>query len=74
MLKSIEGQFDKVRVCLNDFDTVPTWLSEIKNLVAVIPPHDLTDNGKYLGLETLTQSEYDRIFKKQNDLQLAKGN
>jgi hypothetical protein len=58
MLESIKGQFDKVRVCLNDFDTVPTWLTEIENLEPTIPSRDLTDNGKYLGLETLEAPEY----------------
>lgn len=58
MLESIKGQFDKVRVCLNDFESVPTWLTEIDNVEAVIPSHDLTDNGKFLGLETLEKPEY----------------
>ena len=58
MLESIKGQFDKVRVCLNEFESVPTWLMEIDNVEAVIPSHDLTDNGKFLGLETLEAPEY----------------
>ena len=58
MLESIKGQFDKVRVCLNEFESVPTWLTEIENLEATIPNKNLTDNGKFLGLETLTKPEY----------------
>jgi hypothetical protein len=49
MLNSIKGQFDKVRICLNEYEKVPDWID--KNIECVIPKFNLTDNGKFLFLK-----------------------
>jgi GR25 family glycosyltransferase involved in LPS biosynthesis len=43
MLKSIEGQFDEIRIYLNNFSTVPPELSKYTTYIG----KDLTDNGKF---------------------------
>lgn len=48
MLKSIDGQFDVVRICLNNFKEVPDFSFMKTEVMAVIPEKDLTDNGKFL--------------------------
>lgn len=57
MLSSIEGQFDEVRVCLNGYASVPHWLRMRHNVTPIIPPHDLTDNGKYYALDQIDEHE-----------------
>ena len=43
MLKSIEGQFDEIRIYLNNFSTVPPEISKYTTYIG----KDLTDNGKF---------------------------
>lgn len=50
MLKSIEGQFDVIRICLNGFDSVPKFLEDHPKILAFIPKYNLTDNGKFSGV------------------------
>jgi hypothetical protein len=49
MLDSIKGQFDKIRICLNEYDSRPKWIN--KNIECIIPNKNLTDNGKFLFLQ-----------------------
>jgi len=49
VINSIINQFDEVRVCLNEYKSIPSWLP--KNVTAVIPNNDLTDNGKFMFLQ-----------------------
>lgn len=49
MLNSIKGQFDKIRICLNEYDKRPEWID--KEIECVIPKVNLTDNGKFLFLQ-----------------------
>lgn len=57
-IKSLEHQVDVIRVCCNDFRTVPRWLDNHPKVEAFIPPFDLTDNGKFFHLIEDMQSEY----------------
>lgn len=43
MLDSIEGQFDEIRIYLNDFDYVPHQLKDYTTYIG----NDLTDNAKF---------------------------
>lgn len=43
MLQSIKGQFDEVRIYLNEIERVPEWLNEY----TVVTGENLTDNGKF---------------------------
>lgn len=43
MLKSIEGQFDEIRIYLNNFSSVPPELKDYTTHIG----KDLTDNGKF---------------------------
>lgn len=47
MLKSIENQVDEVRICLNEFESVPKFLIDHEKVEYVIPKSNLTDNGKF---------------------------
>lgn len=54
MLVSIEGQFDKIRICLNGYQVVPQWLqsyADTHSIFIQIPSEDLADNGKFLWLD-----------------------
>jgi len=42
-LRSIDGQFDEIRIYLNESDTVPEWLQKY----TVVTGENLTDNGKF---------------------------
>ena len=52
MLESIYDQFDEIRICLNEFESVPKWLEEKEKVIIIIPdkdgePYNATDNGKF---------------------------
>lgn len=69
MLMSIQGQFDRIRLCLNGYTQVPEWLTELDmsvHLSCVIPREDLADNGKFLWLEDITEPE--NYFMLDDDL------
>jgi hypothetical protein len=44
-LKSLEGQSDVIRICLNEYTHIP---DELQKYECVIPVKNLTDNGKFL--------------------------
>jgi hypothetical protein len=66
MLASIEGQFDRVRICLNGYSNVPKWLAAIPHVHAEIPPADVADNGKFMWLDHVTEAEH--YFMLDDDL------
>lgn len=47
-LMTIAPQVDMVRVCLNEYEEVPAFLSEIQNVEAFIPDVDYKDVGKFV--------------------------
>lgn len=53
-LDSLEGQFDEIRIYLNEFTNIPKWL---KNDYTIATGDNLTDNGKFYFLQ-FTQDEY----------------
>lgn len=57
-IKSLEKQVDIIRVCCNEFDSIPKWLEEHPKVEAFEPPFDLTDNGKFMSLYKGMKSEY----------------
>lgn len=52
-IESLEAQFDEVRIYLNGFDKIPTWLKAY----TIASGDDLTDNGKFYFLQ-FAQDEY----------------
>lgn len=52
-IKSLEPQFDEIRIYLNNFDSIPKWL---KNYT-IATGDDLTDNGKFYFLQ-FAKDEY----------------
>lgn len=77
MLNSIDGQFDKVRVCLNGYTQPPSWLPDWVDWR--IPTNDLADNGKLWALDFITSHEIfctlddDIIYPKDYARFMAKG-
>jgi hypothetical protein len=53
-LESIRGQFDEVRIYLNEFDKVPTFLNEYTTATG----DNLTDNGKFYFLQEAGDEYY----------------
>lgn len=58
MLPTILDQFDKIRICLNDYDQAPLFLKHDK-IEVFIPAKDLKDNGKF---SFVTMAEKDEIY------------
>lgn len=54
MLNSIKGQFDEVRIYLNETNEVPEWLHEY----TVVTGENLTDNGKFYFLQFVGKEIY----------------
>lgn len=54
MLNSIKGQFDEVRIYLNETNEVPEWLHDY----TVITGENLTDNGKFYFLQFVGEEMY----------------
>jgi hypothetical protein len=54
-LESLKGQADEIRLYLNGFDYVPTF---IKENTTYFKGEDLTDNGKFFGLSFIEEDEY----------------
>jgi len=61
-LESLEGQFDEIRIYLNGFKTVPTWLQKY----TIAQGDDLTDNGKFYFLQFVEEPEY--YFSADDDI------
>ena len=53
-LQSLKPQFDEIRIYLNGFDYVPSFIREH----TYYKGEDLTDNGKFYGLSQLEEDEY----------------
>ena len=74
MLESIAGQFDEVRVCFNEYKNQDEiynfghWFTDTYATSFVIcwPVENLTDNGKFYGLDRITEPEY--YFTLDDDL------
>ena len=54
-LKSLEGQADVIRICLNEYKTIP---EPLKKYDCYIPKDNLTDNGKFAFLPTKQREIY----------------
>jgi len=52
-LESLKGQADEIRIYLNGFDYVPTFIKKH----TYFQGDDLTDNGKFYGLSIIEQDE-----------------
>ena len=63
-IMTIAPQVDLVSVCLNEYDKVPAFLSEIKNVEAFIPNVDHKDVGKF----ATTPRSDDLVFFVDDDL------
>ena len=50
-LNSICGQVDNITVVLNNYDTVPLWLSKMRNVNCVLSDNRLGDAGKFLHID-----------------------
>lgn len=57
-LASIEGQFDVVRICLNDFTTIPAELADMDNVECYLPATDLGDGGRFTWLAEAEEEVY----------------
>jgi hypothetical protein len=53
-LESLKGQADVIRICLNEYKSIPECLKEYE---CYIPNHNLTDNGKFVFLP-IKEREY----------------
>jgi hypothetical protein len=63
MLKTIDGQFDVIRICLNEYERIPDELRYFKqvgksSMYLRVQEHDLKDNGKYVFLDTMQREQY----------------
>lgn len=47
-VKSIIPQLDKLVICLNEYKTIPAWLTGDERIEPVIPKTDLKDLGKFI--------------------------
>lgn len=68
MLKSIEGQFDEVRICFNECFDLPSKGRQTNAEYELhhTPSENLTDNGKFVFLENIEEPEY--YFTLDDDL------
>jgi len=56
VVDAISPQVDQLNIVLNEYDSVPEFLSGYKNVNALVPDHDTKDAGKFLF--DCTQAEY----------------
>lgn len=56
VVDAISPQVHQLNIVLNEYDTVPEFLSGYKNVNAIIPDHDTKDAGKFL--PDCTQADY----------------
>ena len=54
-LDSLRPQFDEIRIYLNEFTYVPSFVKEFTYFQG---GENLTDNGKFYGLKDLKEDEY----------------
>lgn len=71
MLKSIEGQFDEVRICYNEStqgnESIFAWnYCKDSRMMTYEPDINLTDNGKFYALDVIKEPEY--YFTLDDDL------
>jgi hypothetical protein len=63
-VQSLAPQFDRVCVCLNEYDSIPPELAAFDNVEAMIPDKNLKDAGKF----AFTPSHYDTVFTCDDDI------
>lgn len=56
VVDAISPQVDQMNIVLNEYDSVPEFLSGYKNVNALVPDHDTKDAGKFF--PDCTQAEY----------------
>ena len=69
MLKSIEGQFDVIRICFNGYSEIEmNNFCDTHNVEGFVNVKgiDYTDNGKFYALDIITEPEY--YFTLDDDL------
>lgn len=50
-IDSLYNQVDKIRLCLNEYTEIPSFLDKYKKLEAIIPNTDQRDVGKFLDID-----------------------
>jgi hypothetical protein len=50
-IDSLYNQVDKIRLCLNEYTEIPSFLDKYEKLVAIIPDTDQRDVGKFLDID-----------------------
>lgn len=48
---SVLPQVDKLIICLNEYKTIPAWLTGEKRIESIIPKRDLKDLGKFITVD-----------------------
>ena len=50
-INSLYNQVDKIRLCLNEYTEIPSFLEKYEKLEAIIPDTDQRDVGKFLDID-----------------------
>lgn len=50
-IDSLYNQVDKIRICLNEYTEIPSFLDKYEKLDAIIPDTDQRDVGKFLDID-----------------------
>lgn len=50
-IDSLYNQVDKIRICLNEYTEIPSFLDKYERLDAIIPDTDQRDVGKFLDID-----------------------
>jgi len=66
-LDLITPQLDRLFLCLNEYDTVPDFLSDYDNVEPYLPEADLKDTGKFV----FQAAPEDEVFLLDDDLRYA---
>lgn len=65
-IDSLYHQFDLIRIYFNDYRKAPALNDPLKKIQKITGKEDLTDNGKFVGLDTLLYHE--RYFTCDDDI------
>ena len=63
-LRQLARQVDRIELCLNEYDSIPLEISEIKGVNAFIPATDLKDVGKFV----VSPASEDMVFFVDDDI------
>lgn len=51
VIESLHSQVDSIRLCLNEYSSVPSFLEEFTKVESIIPNEDQRDVGKFLNID-----------------------